>query len=175
MVNLFLVRNLPGMEKTVIDANKATGYLGKMFMDGLEFDTLERAQNYVRLPVGVYQLQMYQSSKLGQVLRPLTSDGKELSGKKNKIRIHAASIPSHLQGCIAPGYRNSKNSGLPFQGSRTILNMILLACGRWENLKIVGSLFVIEDYTPPNIKYAAHLLEPEALSRFSIHNLLKSL
>jgi len=58
------------MEKKVIDANKAEGYLGKMFMDGLEFDALERAQNYVRLPLGVYQLQMYQSSKLGRVLRP---------------------------------------------------------------------------------------------------------
>ena len=154
------------------DKNKAVGYWGKMYFKGIEFDTLERAQGYVRLPLGAYDLQMYQSKKLGQVLRPL-KDGKELAGKKSKIRIHAASLPSHIEGCIAPGHRSPRGSGIPMSGSRTAMTLLLLSSGSWENLKIVGSLFVIEDYTPPNERYTTHLLADN--DAFSLSGLLRGL
>jgi hypothetical protein len=45
-------------------------------IDNLSFDVLERAQGYgyVRLPIGTYQLQMYQS-RLGGVLPSLLDNG----------------------------------------------------------------------------------------------------
>lgn len=172
MISLILVRNTSGQEVKVKDSKGAEGYWSKLHMDNLSFDALERAQGYVRLPLGTYQLQMYQSSKLGRVLRPLLDNGKELAGKKNKIRIHSGSIPSHIEGCIAPGYRNPVGNGLPMMGSRVIMNWILLNSGDWKDRKIVGVLFVIEDYSVPDRKHL-HLLEPN-YSRFS-HSVLKGL
>jgi hypothetical protein len=172
MISLILVRSLPGEEVKVTDKNRAIGYWGKLHMDNLSFDTIERAQGYVRLPLGTYQLQMFKSSNLGKVLRPLTDNGKDLAGKKNKIRIHAGSIPSHVEGCIAPGYRNPVGNGLPMLGSRVIMDWILLNCGDWEDKKIVGTLFVIEEYAVPDAKHL-RLLEPDW--KFSAHSVLRGL
>lgn len=173
MTMLFLVRQPAGREPVVTDGQKNQGYLGKMYLNDMVFDTIERAQGYVRLPLGAYQIQMFQSPKLGRVLKVLDSSGKELAGKKNKIRIHAGSIPSHVEGCIAPGMRSASKNGLPLLGSRVAMDMILLACGDWQNGKTVGSLLVIEDHTPPNPKGTVHLLD--MADTFSLHSLLKGL
>jgi hypothetical protein len=49
---------------------------------------------------------------------------------------------------------------------------ILMACGDWQDRKIVGSLFVIHDYVPPTAKHTAHLLDQGALS---LHSMIKGL
>jgi hypothetical protein len=110
------------------------------------------------------------SLTLGRVLRPLREDGKEFAGKKNKIRIHSGSIPCHVEGCIAPGYRNPVGNGLPMIGSRVTMNWILINCGDWKDGKIVGVLFVIEDYSVPDAK---HLRLREPNCQFSTHSVLK--
>lgn len=171
MIQLFLVRQSGQREPKVTDARGAEGYLGTMYLNGMRFDTIERAQGFVRLPIGAYQLQMYASARLGHVLRPLTLEGHELAGKKNKIRIHAGSIPSHVHGCIAPGFRSA--SGLPLHGSRTAMETILIACGEWQDRKLVGSLFVIQDYVPPTTAHTAHLLG--AGDKLSLHGMLGGL
>jgi hypothetical protein len=173
MVDLFLVRQPETREASVADAKGSQGYLSKLYLNDMILDAVERAQGYVRLPIGAYQLQMYRSSKHGNILRPLTPDGHELTGKKNKIRIHPGSIPSHVEGCIAPGFRSSGENGLPLHGSRTAFECILAACGEWQDRKIVGNLFVLRSHMPPTYALSGHLLD--STQRLSLGSVLPGL
>lgn len=126
--------------QTFTDSTGAQGEWCDLWVDATPFDAIERSGGYVRLKKGeTYKLKCYKSAKLGKVLSPIHTI-KNREGAIAKIRIHSASYPHHLAGCIAPGFKNSSGTGLKLsQGS---LDYILELLGGWEEGEEVGTISI---------------------------------
>jgi len=118
---------------------RANGLVGEIRVHGLCFDAIERMDNYINLPGGRdYLASLYWDKKRGYVINPWFS-GKETSRFRN-ILVHRASKPSHLEGCIAPGFLASK----VLKESNLSMEILWEQCGGKSGLKSVQAFFRIE-------------------------------
>ncbi|MSU57772.1 MAG: hypothetical protein EXS35_06250 [Pedosphaera sp.] len=126
--------------KTFTDSQGAVGEWAELWVGANRYDALERAGGYVRLRSGkTYEVKCYKSSRLGQVLSPV-HEIRNQKGEIARIRIHAASYPHHLAGCIAPGRRNGNANVL--SDSKASLLHIFSLLGGWEDGKSVGNITI---------------------------------
>lgn len=114
----------------------AHGLVGEMWVHGLCFDAIERMDGYVHLKGGRdYIAGLYWHEKKDcYVVNPW------FNGKTAEILVHKASVPSHLKGCIAPGFLEGKKLTL----SHYSMEIIWEQCGGKAGLKTVEATFRVE-------------------------------
>ena len=85
------------------------GLVSKIYVHGWWFETLERMDGYMHMKGG----QDYHNSKIfwhkkynSYVINP--NLGVEQEKTKNNILFHPATLPSHLEGCVAVGFFDPK-------------------------------------------------------------------
>lgn len=131
---------------TFYDGNKAEGIRGTLTVGAVTFETIERGNNYVRLPAGQFLLTSTKDKTRGNVLI-VQHDGKyghnvpTQAGGIAGIMIHSAEIPSHLEGCLAPGKSFDAVTNT-LQKSSEALNDIFIYFGGFGETKLAGWIVV---------------------------------
>jgi len=99
-------------------AKTAHGLRGTLEIHGLQFDTLERLDGYVRLDEGTYTCRLEESGKHTEKgylkvkrkrrqIRPSHSK-RNNRGQVAAILIHSGAYPHHFEGCIGIGIEDTK-------------------------------------------------------------------
>jgi hypothetical protein len=124
-------------KKTTITAH---GLVGELWVHGLCFDAIERMDDYVCLDGGKeYISGMYWHERLGcYVINPWHE--KFVAGGRAEILVHKASVPSHLEGCVAPGFLDGKKLTLSGQSMEVIWEQ----CGGKSGVKKVTATLRVE-------------------------------
>lgn len=136
-------------EKKATLSKRAHGLVGEMWVHGLCFDTIERMDGYVHLKGGQdYIAGLYwHPGKDCYVINPW------FKGKTAEILVHKAGVPSHLKGCIAPGFLEGKKLTL----SHWSMEIIWEQCGGKAGVKnkqleatfhVEGDMKPLKDCTP---------------------------
>jgi hypothetical protein len=122
-------------DQYVEDANKAHGLVGELWVHGLCFESMERMDGYVCLDGGrdYPNSSMYWHEKLGCYVVNPWHFKKTVSGAHAQILIHKAGIPSHLEGCIAPGFFEDRKLTM----SGYSMDVIWEQCGGKPGVKTV--------------------------------------
>jgi len=118
--------------KNVSHGKTCHGLVGWMVVGGLTFQTIERFSkeglDFVHLkPKDYMSAVMYWHSKLGRVINPWQGTGP--NHQQNNILIHRGTKPSHFEGCIGPGFLDSKGSAFELTLSKASLELIWETCG----------------------------------------------
>lgn len=129
-----------------VDANKAEGIRGTLTVGTVTFETIERGNNYVLMPAGSFLLTMTKDSSRGNVfiVQPTGKYGhnvKTLSQGNAGIMIHRAEIPSHLEGCLAPG-KSFDAATNTLQQSTEAISEICTYFGGFGETKLAGWIVV---------------------------------
>jgi hypothetical protein len=108
------------------------GLVGEMAVGGLLFETIERFSkeglDFVHLKPQDYMLAiMYWHDRLGRVINPWAGNGP--SKQQNNILIHRGTKPSHYEGCIGPGFLETKGSAFELTYAPESLEVIWETCG----------------------------------------------
>jgi hypothetical protein len=105
----------------------AHGLVGELWVHGLCFDAIERMDGYVALDGGQDYpwSSMYWHKRLGCYVVNPWHKKKNKAGEHAQILIHKATVPSHLEGCIAPGIFDGSKLTL----SREAMEVIWEQCG----------------------------------------------
>jgi hypothetical protein len=114
----------PKSGKLVDTKTTAHGLVGELWVHGLCFDAIERMDGYVCLDGGrdYPNSAMYWHTRLDCYVVNPWHQKKNKDGKHAQILIHQASKPSHLEGCIGPGF---------FEGTSLTLSAATMAV-IWE-------------------------------------------
>ena len=128
------------------DSAKAEGIRGTLRVGAVTFETIERGNNYVQLPVGEFLLTSTKDKQRGKVLI-VQPDGRyghnvpTLRGGIAGIMIHQAELPSHLEGCLAPG-KSFDITTNKLQKSSEALEDIFTYFGGFGETKLAGWIVV---------------------------------
>lgn len=104
------------------------GLVGEIWIGGLCFETLERFSlkdkvDFIHLAKGDYAgAVMYWDTKRGRVLNPW--NGAATSKQLNNILVHRGSRPSHFEGCIGPGFLESRGTARELSYSPEAMEVI---------------------------------------------------
>lgn len=129
-----------------VDANKAEGIRGTLKVGAVTFETIERGNNYVLMPAGSYLLTSTNDKSKGNVFI-VQPDGKyghnvpKQAGGLAGIMIHRAEIPSHLEGCLAPGKSFDATTNT-LQKSSEAMTDIFTYFGGFGETKLAGWIVV---------------------------------
>lgn len=131
---------------TFTDANNKQGLRGTLTVGNVSFETIERGDNYVKLPAGKFLLTMTKDPSRGEVLI-VQPDGKyghkvpTQAGGIAGIMVHVAETPSQLEGCLAPGKQFDVANKKLLQG-REAMNDIMTYFGGFGETKLAGWIVV---------------------------------
>jgi hypothetical protein len=119
-------------KKQITVTKTAHGLVGEMWVHGLCFETIERMDGYVCLDGGKdYSAALFWHNNLDCYVIFPRHTKRTLSGQSAGIFVHKASFPSHLEGCIAPGFFEGKTLTL----SRYSMEVIWEQCGGKAGVK----------------------------------------
>lgn len=129
-----------------VDASKAEGIRGTLKVGAVTFETIERGNNYVALPAGEFLLTSTNDKTRGKVLivQPTGRYGHNVPTQRGGtagIMIHSAEIPSHLEGCLAPG-KSFDATVNKLQKSSEAMTDIFTYFGGFGETKLAGWIVV---------------------------------
>ena len=135
-------------------AEIAHGLVGEMWVHGYCFDAIERMDGYVCLDGGrsYHNSIMYWHKRLKcYVVNPWHH---KLNNQKKKaeILVHRATVPSHLEGCMAPGFLEGQRLTLSTESMAVIWEQ----CGGKPGMKSVVVTFRVEGDMKPLSSCKAH-------------------
>ncbi len=118
--------------KNISGSKTCYGLVGELGVGGLLFQTLERFQlsglDFVHLkPQDYTTAVMYWHPKLGRVINPWNGLGP--NAQQNNILIHRGTKPSHFEGCIGPGFLETKGNAQELSLSPESLELVWELCG----------------------------------------------
>ena len=128
------------------DAQKAEGIRGTLKVGNVSYETIERGNNYVLMPTGSFLLTMTNDKSRGRVMivQPTGRYGHNVPTQSNGvagIMIHSAEIPSHLEGCLAPGKRFDSTAN-ELKDSTAAMDAIFKYFGDFGETKLAGWIVV---------------------------------
>ena len=122
------------------------GLRGTLTVGNVTFETIERGENYVKLPTGRFLLTMTKDASRGEVF--IVQDTGKYGHKVPTqvggiagIMIHVAETPSQLLGCLAPGKQFDSAANKLLQG-REAMNDIMTHFGGFGETKLAGWIVV---------------------------------
>jgi hypothetical protein len=129
--------------ENVADGKTCFGLVGTLSVGGFAFDTIERIGGgvtpFVNLKPKDYPMStMYWHPSKGRVINPYKGPG--ASAQMNNILVHKGSVPSHFEGCIGPGFLESKGSKHHLSLSKESMEIIWEQCGGAPGVKPAGSV-----------------------------------